>query len=130
MLATNDTNLTPNTMATFKHSRTAQSRADMCEKLRNRYPTRVPIICEPGSNAETMALDKYKFLVPEALTMGQFVYIIRKRLKGLKAHQALFLSCNGSLPRIGETTGEAYERAADAEDGLLYVKYSLESTFG
>jgi GABA(A) receptor-associated protein len=116
---------------TFKRTRTVGDRITMCGDARARFPTRVPIICEPGRNAVALqGGGKCKFLVPESLTVGQFSYIMRKRLKGLSAHKALYLTCNGVLPCTRDTVGEIYGRSADKEDGLLYVNYSLESTFG
>lgn len=42
-------------------------------------------------------IDKKKYLVPSDLTCGQFVYVIRKRLK-LPAEKAIFLFVNGVIP--------------------------------
>jgi len=114
----------------FKRKHKVGERIKVCGDVRIKYPTRVPIICEPGRHASALALDKCKYLVPETLTMGQFSYIIRKRMKRLESHKALYLTCNGVLPCINETAGDIYRRAADKEDGLLYITYSLESTFG
>lgn len=73
-------------------------------------------------------IDKAKFLVPSDLTVGQFVYVIRKRLS-LPSDRALFLFLGNVLPPTSQLMSEAYAQHAD-EDGFLYVRYSGESTFG
>ncbi|KAE8956555.1 hypothetical protein PR001_g31694, partial [Phytophthora rubi] len=42
-------------------------------------------------------IDKKKFLVPADLTVGQFVYVIRKRIK-LSPEKAIFIFVNNVLP--------------------------------
>lgn len=41
-----------------------------------------------------------KYLVPADLTVGQFHYVIRKRIK-LAPEKALFLFCSNSIPPNG-----------------------------
>ncbi len=73
-------------------------------------------------------IDKAKFLVPSDLTVGQFVYVIRKRLS-LASDRALFLFVGNVLPPTSQLMRECYQQHADS-DGFLYVRYSGESTFG
>lgn len=42
----------------------------------------------------------YRYLVPADLTVGQFVYVIRKRIK-LSAEKAIFLFVDNVLPPTG-----------------------------
>lgn len=60
--------------------------------------------------------------------MGQFVYVIRKRIK-LPADQAIFIFVNNTLPPAAALMSQIYKEHADP-DGFLYVTYSGESTFG
>ena len=60
--------------------------------------------------------------------MGQFHYVIRKRIK-LAPEKALFLFCANSIPPNAALMSTVYEEQKD-EDGFLYVQYSGESTFG
>lgn len=68
------------------------------------------------------------FLSPADLTLGQFVYVIRKRL-ALSPERALFLFVGNSLPTTGSLMREIFASHAD-EDGFLYCTYSGESSFG
>ena len=62
------------------------------------------------------------------MTIGQFVYVIRKRIN-LKSEQALFVLINNSLQPSNKLLEEIYEDCKD-DDGFLYVIYSSENTFG
>lgn len=44
---------------------------------------------------------KYRYLVPAELTVGQFVYVIRKRIK-LSAEKAIFIFVDNVLPPTGK----------------------------
>ena len=39
------------------------------------------VICEKADRTDIPLIDKKKYLVPSDLTVGQFVYVIRKRIK-------------------------------------------------
>lgn len=43
-----------------------------------------------------------RYLVPADLTVGQFVYVVRKRIK-LSAEKAIFVFVNNVLPPTGES---------------------------
>ena len=47
------------------------------EKIRAKYPDRVPVIVERLPKAQIDDLDKKKYLVPVDLTIGQFYFLIR-----------------------------------------------------
>jgi GABA(A) receptor-associated protein len=69
----------------------------------------------------------------ESLTMilcavGQFVHVIRKRIK-LTPEKAIFIFVNNVLPPNPALMSTIYEEQKD-EDGFLYVTYNGESTFG
>jgi GABA(A) receptor-associated protein len=88
----------------------------------------VPVICEKADRSDIPDIDKKKYLVPADLTVGQFHYVIRKRIK-LAPEKALFLFCNNSIPPNAALMSTVYEENKD-EDGFLYIQYSGESTFG
>ena len=66
--------------------------------------------------------------MPSDLTVGQFVYVIRKRIK-LTAEKAIFIFINGVFPPPAALMSTLYEERKD-EDGFLYIMYSGENTFG
>ena len=63
----------------FKLKHSLEKRKDESFRILIAYPERVPIICERIDN-DIPNLNRKKYLVPEDLSMGNFMYIIRKRL--------------------------------------------------
>ena len=77
-------------MSNFKNTKSFEKRKNESKHIRQKYPDRIPIICERGKDNNIKDIDKNKYLVPADLTVGQFIYIIRKRIK-MNAEQSLFL---------------------------------------
>nr|CUU99738.1 hypothetical transcript [Hymenolepis microstoma] len=97
-------------------------------KIKRKYPDRIPVIVERHPGSQINDLDKHKFLVPNDITVAQFMWIIRKRLQ-LPAEKALFLFFDDFVPQSSWTMGQLYnERKSD--DGFLYAHYSGENSFG
>ncbi|KAH9989804.1 ubiquitin-related domain-containing protein [Russula vinacea] len=95
----------------FKDEHPFEKRKAEAERIRQKYPDRIPVICEKADRTDIPTIDKKKYLVPSDLTVGQFVYVIRKRIK-LAPEKAIFI----------------FEHKD--EDNFLYVSYSGENTFG
>ncbi|KAJ6729903.1 MICROTUBULE-ASSOCIATED PROTEINS 1A/1B LIGHT CHAIN 3-RELATED, partial [Salix viminalis] len=69
-------------------------------RIREKYPDRIPVIVEKAERSDIPNIDKKKYLVPADLTVGQFVYVIRKRIK-LSAEKAIFIFVDNVLPPTG-----------------------------
>ncbi|TIA93367.1 hypothetical protein E3P99_00213 [Wallemia hederae] len=89
------------------------------DRIRSKYPDRIPVICEKGDKTDIPTIDKKKYLVPSDLTVGQFVYVIRKRIK-LAPEKAIFIFVNEELPPTAALMSAIYNEHKD-EDGFLYV---------
>jgi GABA(A) receptor-associated protein len=74
-----------------------EKRKAEAERIRQKYPDRIPVICEKVEKSDIPTIDKKKYLVPADLTVGQFVYVIRKRIK-LSPEKAIFIFVNEILP--------------------------------
>ena len=114
----------------FKTKHNLVDRQTESSRIRTKYPERIPIICEKTNNSSDSVpnLDKSKYLVPCDLTVGQFMFVIRKRMK-LPSEKAIFIFVNGSIPSTNTIISNLYDSSKD-EDGFLYVSYSGENTFG
>ena len=101
-------------------------------QIRRKYPGRIPVIVTVNNEwfkSSLPKLDKNKFLVPIDLTMGQFMYIIRKRLK-LDSSKAIFLYTNNNItPATSELIGTLDTKYCD-DTGVLKFNLCSESTFG
>jgi GABA(A) receptor-associated protein len=73
-------------------------------------------------------LKKMKYLVPDTLTVGQFVYVLRKQMT-LKPEEAVFLMIDDCLPPTAALMSHIYKDHKD-EDGFLYAYLCKENTFG
>jgi GABA(A) receptor-associated protein len=99
-------------------------------RILNKYPERVPIIVHRSRDAtNTPEIDNHKFLVPRDLTMGQFQYVIRKRLH-LSPDKALFLFIENTTPPTSYLVSDIYDSHHDENTLFLFVTYSMENTFG
>ncbi|KAG4405625.1 hypothetical protein JTP64_005661 [Candida tropicalis] len=112
----------------FKDEHPFEKRQAEATRIAQRFKDRVPVICEKVENSDIPEIDKRKYLVPVDLTVGQFVYVIRKRIK-LPSEKAIFIFVNDILPPTAALISTIYEEHKD-EDGFLYVLYSGENTFG
>jgi GABA(A) receptor-associated protein len=117
-------------MSRFKEKFTEDQRKEESSRIKQKYPSRIPVICERHVQAvgSLPEIDKQKYLVPDDLTVGQFMYVIRKRIK-IPPEQAIFLYVNGMLPNTQELLSSLYEKSCD-KDGFLYVTYMGENSFG
>ena len=86
------------------------------------------VIVEKAPKARIGDLDKKKYLVPSDLTVGQFYFLIRKRIH-LRPEDALFFFVNNVIPPTCATMGSLYQEHHE-EDYFLYIAYSDESVYG
>jgi hypothetical protein len=66
------------------------------------------VICEKVEKSDIATIDKKKYLVPADLTVGQFVYVIRKRIK-LSPEKAIFIFVDEVLPPTAALMSSIYE---------------------
>jgi len=99
------------------------------ERILQKHSTRIPILVDKVPGSDIIDIDRKKYLVPKNLTVGQFLYVIRKRIQ-LSPEQALFIFVNNNvLVPLSQEIGSIYNKYK-SEDGFLYINYSGENTFG
>jgi GABA(A) receptor-associated protein len=113
----------------FKQTHTLSQRYEESQRVLEKYPNRVPVICEVDPKQSTVIhLRKMKYLVPDSLTVGQFVYVLRKQMT-LKPEEAVFIMINNVLPPTAALMSQIYYEHKEA-DGFLYAYLCKENTFG
>jgi GABA(A) receptor-associated protein len=135
---------TTNMRSKFKDEHPFEKRKAEAERIRQKYNDRIPVrlpactcsispfpqnsvansiqvICEKVEKSDIATIDKKKYLVPADLTVGQFVYVIRKRIK-LSPEKAIFIFVDEVLPPTAALMSSIYEEHKD-EDGFLYITY-------
>lgn len=120
--------LLSNKLSSFKSTYHFTLRCKESTRVLTNYPDRIPIICEKHTGCDVAEMKKHKYLVANDLTCGQFIYIIRNRLR-LPAEKAIFLIINGSIPPTSSTILEIYDKHK-SDDGFLYITYMSENVFG
>ncbi|XAR67441.1 hypothetical protein NMG60_11002205 [Bertholletia excelsa] len=114
--------------SSFKLEHSLERRRAEAARIREKYPDKIPVIVEKAERSDILDIDKKKYLLPADLTVGQFVYVIRKRIK-LSPDKAIFIFVKNILPPTATMMSAIYEEHKD-EDGFLYMTYSGENTFG
>ena len=114
----------------FKHEFTFEQRKEESNRVLQKYQDRIPIICEKNKKAskECPDIDKKKYLVPRDLTMGQFLYVVRKRMN-IPSEKAIFLFVGNTIAPSTSLISDVYNYHVD-KDGFLYITYSYENVFG
>ncbi|CAL8073076.1 unnamed protein product [Orchesella dallaii] len=114
----------------FKQRKPLAIRKEEVAAIRVKFPAKVPVIVERyHKETQLPSLDKTKFLVPEEITMSQFITIVRNRLQ-LNSQQALYLLVsNKNLASLSRPLSQIYRDYRD-DDGFLYVTYASQEVFG
>ena len=113
----------------FKKDFEFEERKSEALRIKEKYKDKIPIIVEKSIKSDIKDLDKKKYLVPNDITVGQFVYIIRKRIE-LTPEKAIFIFLeNNTIPPTSSLLSKLYETHKD-DDGFLYLTYAGENTFG
>ena len=94
-------------------------------RITNKFPDYIPAIVFDEGN---LGLDKHKFLIKKNMTMGHFIYIIKKRLE-VESDIAIFLFVNKSLVCGSQLISSIYKENRD-ESGFLIFNLFKEETFG
>jgi len=114
----------------FRDNFSFKRRHDEASKIMSKYPDRIPIICEKDARSiDIPDIDRKKYLVPMDLSVANFMYVIRKRIK-ISPEKSIYLFIdNHIMPATSQLIYQLYTEHK-CDDGFLYIKYAGESTFG
>merc|ERR1719458_885215 len=118
----------------FQQGVPIETRCAEARRIAEKYPDRVPVICERAPRSDLPEIGKKKFLVPAGMLCGELKYIIQKHLKqtsgaSAPSDQTIYLFVGSTAPKTGALMSEIYEQHK-GDDGFLYVQYSAENTLG
>lgn len=113
----------------FKMLHSFEKRKAESARIVEKYPDKIPLILEKSDTTHLQEISKKKYLMQQDVTIGQFMFIIRKQIKMDETESIFLLVNNSSIPATGSTMGEVYKQHAD-KDGFLYITYSAQQTFG
>ena len=113
----------------FKNKYSFTERYNEGCKIIQKYPYKIPIICEKyQKNINIPDIKKTKYLVPFDLSVGNFLYIIRKNIH-ISSETALYIFISNTIPPTSTSMLTLYENYKE-DDGFLYINYTTENTFG
>ncbi len=95
-------------------------------KIRLLHVNQIPVIVHIENKKGEY---KQKYIVNPDYTLSTFMSIIRKR-ESLRPHESFFVLISATtMPTISTTMLELYRQYSEM-DGLLYITFMKESTFG
>ena len=112
----------------YKREYSLEERKRESENILRKYKSQIPVIVDKEKGCSLPDIDRQKFLVPSDLCIGQFVYIVRKRIN-FQSTDAIFLFINRKLPPPNSTIAALYSENKD-EYGFLYCTYSSDTAYG
>lgn len=115
-------NYVDNNVKRFIEKYTFSERLRDCNKIMTKFPDRIPIICEKSpDDFYTPEIDRHKYLVLHDITIGQFMYIIRKRIR-ISPSDALFFFVGEfySIVPCHMYMNQIYDQYK-SYDGFLYI---------
>ena len=105
-----------------------EERVRESDRIMSQYPDKCCVVVGKSDNSDIKDIDRHKFLVPGDLSVGQFMYVIRKRIK-LAPEKSIFIFIDNLLPPTSALMSQIYADHKD-RDGFLYICYATENTFG
>jgi GABA(A) receptor-associated protein len=115
-------------MSLFKKTHSFERRLEEYNRIRIKYPDRLPIVVQLSDNCKDFQLDNKKYLCPMDISISHMIYIIRRRIV-LREDQGIFLFINNSLVPSSALISDVYNNNVD-KDGFLYITVSAESVMG
>ena len=114
----------------FKKKFSFAERREKSLYIMKKYPNRIAVIVEKDNCqcSELPDLMNKRLLLPNDITFGHFIYILRARLY-LEKEKALFIFINNTIPCSSTTLQSIYDIHKES-DNFLYCTYSTENTFG
>ena len=116
----------------YKKENSLNTRQIKTFEILKKYPTRIPIFVDTNKNQD-FTIEKQKYLVPEDLSIAQFMYILRNKIN-LDKSQSIYLFIkdkNGKmkLPQTIQSLRQIYNEFKD-DDSCLYMTIYQENVFG
>lgn len=109
-----------------KNKMTLEERKERSQSIMDKYQNRIPVICQTSNDLPV--LERKKYLVPDDLSLVNFNYVVRKRIK-VSAETSIYFFIGNKLLPSSLTMYQIYNKYKD-EDGFLYIYIAAENTFG
>jgi len=101
---------------------------ETADKILQKYKKRIPVLVwEQGPGID---MKKRKFIVPVDITLGQFLYVLRKQIKNITDADGIYIFITGHnvMIPVGDLMSCIYKQYND--NGFLRLTVTKENTFG
>lgn len=117
-------------MSEFKRNHTFKEMKAESSRIMSKYNDRIAVIVEKDPNCKSLqSIDENKYLVPKEITMGQFIQIVRKRVK-ISPEKSIFCFVNNNtIPTSSKTIKDIYDTYKD-DTGFLFITITEENVYG
>lgn len=108
-----------------------RNETEKIKMILKKYPDRLPIVCQKHTRcrSDVPDIDKIKYLVPNDITIGQFLVVITMRIK-LSPQQSIFLCTDkNKMLSASESLLHTYDKHKSTNN-MLYLYYIGENVFG
>ena len=113
----------------YQKVKSLEERKSEFQKVKQKHPEKIAIICEKSPKSKIRDIEKSKFLINSDITFNQFSQMIRHKLQ-MSKEEALFFLANGKTTLTGnDSMLEVYNKFKN-EDGFLYIAYASEEIWG
>ena len=120
----------------FREEFTIDQRISESNRIKCKYPDRVPIILE-CSNELNSIITKKKYLVPRDISISSLPCILRSRSTKINSSKSIIIFINNKIPKSSSLVGELYDEylelnkyKKEISDQFLYIYATYENTFG
>ncbi|KAK3271175.1 hypothetical protein CYMTET_20459, partial [Cymbomonas tetramitiformis] len=93
------------------------------QKMRAKYPDRIPVIVEQHADSELPKPSRNKFLMPDEITVDLIIKDVLKPSLGVLESTAVILYANDTVQLRGGDLMSALYAKYGAPDGFMYIKY-------
>jgi hypothetical protein len=114
-----------------------ETRVKKAKEFLLKYKNKVPVIINynfkdinnlTNSIDDKKNKDRYKFLLAEEMSLGEFVTLFRKKYN-LDSSESIVCFVKETIPKLEKTMKELYTHYKD-DDYFLYIDMKRENTFG
>ena len=107
-----------------------EERLSQTKKIFEKYPDKLSCYIERSEKSckDINDIEKHKYIVPNTLTVSEFIIVIRKKIN-ITPEKGMFFFVNNITISGNTLILDIYNKHKD-DDGFLYITYAAENCFG
>ena len=110
----------------YKNIFSLKERKNTYKKINEKYPNKIPIICEKHPKSKLNKIEKTRFLINNEMTLNEFKLLIEKYFFD---KSEIYIFINDKFIHANLPMKELYNKYKDDDDNFLYCFYSETDDF-